>query len=338
MLTALPRPQSVATGLPVSELLAGVLGRMPLDLALGIVVQTARLLERAHAQGHVHGGFSLAALWVSTSGDVWLEWHPQTSPKHRALPPEIRAGQPPTAASDVYALGAATYELLTGLSVSRAWAKAPLVPLQSVASPAQFSPRVSYDVDTLVSRSLSRHIADRPGNVGELAAACEGALAGRAWHDGLAALLADPYFAAAVRDLPVTCERTAVPVPVPPPPPPRPPQLVSVPALAPDVDDEGDTHVRSSVPFVKILLLTLVAAAASLALALGAARTRPGEGGRVAQAAAALVNAPRAVVAPVVEAADWVPETVLDVEPAKVVKAKKVKAERPHTKRRSKRR
>jgi len=315
------------TGLPVAELLAGCLGRMPLDVSLGIIAETAHLLERAHAVGHVHGCLSLAALWVSKSGELWLEWHPQETPKHRSLPPELRAGQPPSHASDVYALGAVAYELLTGLSISRAWAKAPLIHLQSVASPKQFSPRVSPEVDAIVSQALSRHPGDRPERIAELATAAECALGGRAWQDTLAGLLSDDFYAPALRDLPVTCERAVTPVVIRPPQPPPPPRLVP-PLDEPSPGDEPE--VRSSMPMVKIMIATVILAVTAILGALAVARSGSGEGGRAALASRALANAPHAAapqLLPVEAPAPQPPEAPV----ARAVKAKKQKAERPHS-------
>src|SRR4051794_2142567 len=117
MASARLRSMPAVSGLTVRELLTGYLGRVPLEVGLGIVLEVARLLERAHAGGHVHGALSPHAIWCSVAGEVWLEWHPQRAPVHRNLPPEVRHGDAPTAASDIYALAAIAYELLTGLDI-----------------------------------------------------------------------------------------------------------------------------------------------------------------------------------------------------------------------------
>ena len=322
------------TGLPVSELLTAQRGRVPLEISLGIVLELARVLDRAHQKGNVHGALSPQAVWVSCAGDVWIEWHPQRSPVHRSLPPEVRLGEEPGGAADIYALGAVAYELLTGLSISRAWAKAPLVHLQDIASPRQFNPLVPKAVDEIISLALARDPADRPARIATLALAVETALKPGQWEASLATMLSDPFFSPALRDLPVTCERAVAPLPaalpqhaVPAPvvpvahlPAPRP-----IPVLLAANDDDEDAP--SSTPLVKIMIVTVLAAAASLALCLGASRLGSDAGGRAVYASKLLVNAPKvAAVAPAPAPAPEVAAAA--VEPAPRVKTK-VKADRP---------
>lgn len=321
-------------GLPVTELLVGHLGRLPVEVALGIVQRVALLLQHAHDAGVVHGALSPQAIWLSARGEVWLEWHPQRSPVHRSLPPEMRQGEEPRIASDVYALAAVAYELLTGLSISRAWAKAPLVHLQDVASVKHFNPVVPSTADTIITLALARHPADRPSRIDSIAGACEPA---PYWEQTLAAMIADPFFSPALRDLPVTCERAAFAAPapapsLPPPAPlqrPSPPRLVAAPVAAANDDDEDDDR-PSSTRLIKIMIATVIAAAASLALCLGASRFNADAGGRAALVSRPLVNAPKVVAAAVAPVP--APEPV--VEGAKVQKpAAKVKADRHPAKR-----
>lgn len=330
------------TGLPLSELLLAQRGCLPLELSLGIVLEVARLLDRAHQKGNVHGALSPQAVWVSPSGSVWIEWHPQRSPVHKSLPPEVRQGEEPGSAADIYALGAVAYELLTGLSISRAWAKAPLVHLQDIASPRQFNPFVPKAVDEIIALALARDPADRPARIATLALAVETALQPGQWESSLASMLSDPFFTPALRDLPVTCERAVAPLPPETPqaavaPPPVLP--VAVPARRPapvllaanDDDEEGP----SATPFVKIMIVTVLAAAASLALCLGVFRLGADPGGRAVGASKLLVNAPKVVAAAPEPAPAEAPAGVAAVEPTPqaMVKAAKVKADRHPSKR-----
>ncbi|MBK7862382.1 MAG: hypothetical protein IPJ65_27990 [Archangiaceae bacterium] len=215
--SAITRAMPSTLGLPLNELLAGYLGRIPVEVALGVMRDVARLLERSHQNHHLHGSLCPHAIWVSSSAEVWLEWHPPKSPTSRSLPPEVRQGQAPSVASDVYALAAVGYELLTGLSVSRAWAKAPLVNLQDVASARQFNGLVPVDVDEVLSLGLKRLPHERPQRVEVLARVAEGVIVPGRWELELAGMVGDSFFAPALRELPVTCERAgpAVPRPLP---------------------------------------------------------------------------------------------------------------------------
>jgi hypothetical protein len=309
--SVIPRAMPTTTGLPLNELLAGFLGRIPLDVGLGIVLEVARLLERAHAGGHVHGSLSPNAIWASASGEIWLEWHPAKSPVAKSLPPEVRQGEQPTVASDIYALAAVGYELLTGLSISRAWAKAPLIHLQDVASARQFNGTVPADVDEVISQALSRHPADRPQRVEVLARAAEGVVQPGHWEVNLAGMVADAFFAPAIRDLPVTCERAGAAVPRPNPLPierspsqaPRlvvaePLQGLPVELLERESANDVVESPRSALPLVKVMIASAFAAALSLTFCLLVSHLSASEGGLLAPASRSLALA----VAPVAPA------------------------------------
>jgi hypothetical protein len=194
------------SGLLVGDLIAGTAGGLPLNVALGITLQVAKLLERAHGEGKLHGLLSPGAVWVTRAAEVWVEWRPEAHPVHRSMPPEIRHGETPTAASDIYALGALTYELLTGLSVSRAWAKAPLVQLQHVASAVYFNAQVPPQIDEVVAAALSRDPKERPTTVSAIGRLAELWVPNGSWEVSLASLLDDPFFEPAIRELPYSCE------------------------------------------------------------------------------------------------------------------------------------
>jgi hypothetical protein len=207
----------------------------------------------------VHGGLGPSSLWCTREGEVWLEWFPKALPTHRSLPPEIRHGQSPSYAADVYLLGALAYELLTGLSVSRAWAKAPLVELSNVASPAYFNPNVPKAVDALVAAALSRDPASRPASMGHVVLALEPFVAGD-WEAALCTRVVSPSLVGVTTSLPVTCEKASVAVP-----PPLPPRgLRELPALASAPQQPpGDPTERaeSFVPPTRHLALAVALAA-----------------------------------------------------------------------------
>ncbi|TFV58106.1 UNVERIFIED_ORG: serine/threonine protein kinase, partial [Bacillus sp. AZ43] len=129
-------PRSPAVAYLVMELvegesLADILrreGRLPPDLTLSVLRQTASGLAAAHAAGVVHRDIKPANLLVAADGTVKLtDFGISRSATSAAvtgtgqvigtahyLSPEQAAGQGATPASDVYALGAVGYECLAG--------------------------------------------------------------------------------------------------------------------------------------------------------------------------------------------------------------------------------
>src|SRR5581483_772756 len=253
-------------GLLVRDLIALSPSGLPLNVSLGLVVQVAQLLERAHALGRVHGSLGPGAVWCTRGGDVWLEWAPQVLPVHRSLPPEIRHGETPTVASDVYALGALAYELLTGLSVSRAWAKAPLVELQHVASAVYFNAQVPRQIDEIIAGALSRDPLKRPQTVATLGRMAELWVPAGSWEIALTGLLDAPQFESALQPLPFTCEPAGAALAAPE----APTQPVPIPQEAPHIEALPTLRVRAMnddtegarQPRVMVLLAALLAAAA----------------------------------------------------------------------------
>ena len=94
--------------------------------------QIATALEYAHEHGVLHGGLSVDTIFIRLDGQLvvtdvgvrsLLEMNNQDKPRNQLLrwgegcAPEQLLGKPPHSSTDVYALGAVIYHLLTGSSV-----------------------------------------------------------------------------------------------------------------------------------------------------------------------------------------------------------------------------
>lgn len=97
-----------------------------LRAALNVVVHLCKALDTVHPHS-THGALRPAVVWLTQSGRVKLQelatsrmflerglWRQLPVTDQLYLAPEIRAGQPPTVASDIYGLGALLHGMLTG--------------------------------------------------------------------------------------------------------------------------------------------------------------------------------------------------------------------------------
>jgi serine/threonine-protein kinase len=113
-------------GAPLSDRLAA--GPLPVDEAIRVAVHTASGLDALHRHGLVHRDVKPANILVDADGvaalgDFGLSKGSSYTELTRAgqvigtvdyLAPELVRGEKATAASDLYALGCVTYEVLTG--------------------------------------------------------------------------------------------------------------------------------------------------------------------------------------------------------------------------------
>jgi eukaryotic-like serine/threonine-protein kinase len=172
-------------------------GSVAADQALEWLAQTAHALDRAHAQGVVHRDVKPANLLLDRDENVHVSDFGIASAAGLDtltlpgtvlgtagyLSPEQARGEPASAASDRYALGAVAFELLTGrrpfeseTAATEAFAhvNAP------VPSAARLDPALPARVDEAFERALAKDPDDRPSTAAELVDELRDALRGAA--------------------------------------------------------------------------------------------------------------------------------------------------------------
>jgi eukaryotic-like serine/threonine-protein kinase len=181
--------------------LAGVLAAGPLDPAdtIDVIAQVAAGLQAAHSAGLVHRDIKPANLLVGRDGQVKITDFGLASVTGSAsvtttgvvvgtaayLAPERAAGEPATAASDLYSLGVVGYHCLTGRPpFCGPPAEVALAHLQHPFPPLPDS--VPAGLRELVAALMEKEPADRPGSAGEV---CRRAEILRAAHATRAARL-----------------------------------------------------------------------------------------------------------------------------------------------------
>jgi eukaryotic-like serine/threonine-protein kinase len=163
----------------------------PLDpgVVTDIVAQVASALDHAHALGVIHRDIKPANLILEPGGRVRLADFgiartvddPATITSSGELvgtitylAPEILAGEPARAASDIYSLGAVTYELLSGHPPFSATSPAALLESVRSAEVPSLDGVASDQMVTTVSAAMAKDPASRPGTAGAFAAALTG--------------------------------------------------------------------------------------------------------------------------------------------------------------------
>jgi eukaryotic-like serine/threonine-protein kinase len=84
------------------------------------------------------------------------------------MAPEMAAGTPLTAQSDIYLLGATLYEVLTGRFPHRASTPAGVIAEALSGAPPDFEPTVASELQAICRRAMAKHPQDRYGSAVEL--------------------------------------------------------------------------------------------------------------------------------------------------------------------------
>jgi len=169
-------------------------GDVSVDESLRWLEQTAAALDAAHAEGILHRDVKPANLLLNARGDVHVADFgiarvlDETAGLTETgavigtvgyLSPEQVAGERATTASDVYALGAVAYELLTGRRPFEREAPAAeaTAHLQSPVPSASAAVGLPPAVDAVLERALAKDPAARFASAGALAAELRAATA-----------------------------------------------------------------------------------------------------------------------------------------------------------------
>jgi class 3 adenylate cyclase len=159
--------------------------RLGVDETLAIAAQLCDALEHAHARGVVHRDLKPGNVWLATDGTARLGDFGLALSLDRSrltqegmmvgtvayMPPEQALGRPPDARSDLYALGATLYEMVTG--------RPPFLGDDAVAiisqhintppvAPSWHNPQVPKRLETLILRLLEKDPAKRAASAREV--------------------------------------------------------------------------------------------------------------------------------------------------------------------------
>lgn len=171
-------------------------GELPYREAVHVALQAARALEAAHGAGVLHRDVKPGNLLVTSTGVVKLfdfglsaepvaaagdseALHVVGTPEYMA--PEQAKGGAADARSDIYALGAVLYELVTGYQPYVGKNLVELIDLKhriTAVPPSERRPEAGIPkaLDVLVGKMLSADPSKRPQTASELCAALEGML------------------------------------------------------------------------------------------------------------------------------------------------------------------
>lgn len=158
-------------------------GPLPPPEAVELAVQACHGLSHAHAAGLVHrdvkphnlllrndGTLKVADFGIARAAEATALTQVGTVLGTAAyLAPEQAAGEEVTAATDVYALGAVVYELLTGRPPYEPESLADLADRPAITPVSERAPEVPSQVEDAVMRALARNPAYRQPSADELA-------------------------------------------------------------------------------------------------------------------------------------------------------------------------
>jgi hypothetical protein len=127
---------------------------IPLTSALQLSLQVVQLVAETHDRGEIVGVLDAAHLLCAPNGGLSL-----SNTGGNPIAPELKRGEMPDRLSDVYALGAIIYRLLTGRRVDTS---------RLIEPPSHFNPAVDSALDELVLQALDEDPSERPYSAREL--------------------------------------------------------------------------------------------------------------------------------------------------------------------------
>ena len=231
-----------------------------------IVSQVAAALDHAHSLGVIHRDIKPANLIMESDGRVRIAdfgiAHTVDDPATITssgelvgtityLAPEILAGQPATPASDIYSLGAVTYELLSGQPPYQAPTPAALLEAVRMGDVPDLSGVTPDQMALAVAGAMARDRAERPESAGAFAATLMGSATMVMAATAVAPTLVSPPVPRGSEEPTVVTERKPSPTPAPVP---------------------SGRRRASRLPLLLLLLAVVAVAAAALT-------DDPGEGG-----------------------------------------------------------
>jgi hypothetical protein len=168
----------------LDQSLADLLGRpLELEAARAIGLSLGRALAHAHGRGIVHGQLGPQAVRLDQEGRLKLEGFGGAASESEAEPiepvgraglaPETTIGQKPSAASDLFALGAILYQALSGQAPfgDATDPKYPSRVRNDVPTPlVRLRPETPLAMREMVERCLSKVPAERPADAAQLVA------------------------------------------------------------------------------------------------------------------------------------------------------------------------
>ena len=168
-------------------------GPMPIARIASITAQLLAGLAAIHAAGVVHADIKSSNVMIDDADHVQIidfglartmsrfDGKGMIAGTPSYMAPEVITGEVPTAAADIYAVGAIVYEMLTGQPPFRGPLTAILVRQlnETVEPPSARVPHLGIrpELDAVVLRALSREPTDRHASATELAAAFAAAFA-----------------------------------------------------------------------------------------------------------------------------------------------------------------
>lgn len=131
--------------------------RLPLATAMYLGANIARAVAAAHDRGEVIGKLDANRIRCSHSGQVVI-----VREGGSYMAPETKRGEPPDVLSDIYAMGAIVYRLLTGMTPLQAMTRQPVSRLHEVPAPSALIPGIDPSLDDVLLSALSTDPGERP--------------------------------------------------------------------------------------------------------------------------------------------------------------------------------